>query len=147
MKDYTEILADALAAADLTLTDINPVKFKDMGMLTGFFCFHVDAKIGNGNPNPNPDNFYKLKPRGGFRGAKGPPFNIKLAQELLAKYNVCLGCHRFLAYSKYLRAVHLRDPAHQRLRVPQAWTQRRAGRRGRAPREASAPLSSTNLTV
>ena len=39
---------------------------------------------------------YLLTPAAGFTTADGVSFHINLSRELLAKFNVCFGCHRFL---------------------------------------------------
>ena len=45
-KDYTGVMADVLAAADPTLTNINPVRSKTTGMLTGNFSFFLSSRAG-----------------------------------------------------------------------------------------------------
>ena len=83
----------ALAKIGCTLVSLKVVLTKNMGARTNLYAMHFATADGS---NPKSDLFYLLKPAAGFRTADGVSFHINLSRELLAKFNVCYGCHRFL---------------------------------------------------
>ena len=83
----------ALAKIGCTLVSLKVVLTKNMGARTNLYAMHFATADGS---NPKSDLFHLIKPAAGFMTADGVSFHINLSRELLGKFKVCLGCHRYL---------------------------------------------------